>query len=349
MLPENGTNIVILGGYGAVGRAAASTLGQWFPGRVVVAGRDPTRGAGLARTGAVQVVRADVNDPADVDRLLLDAAVVVMCVERANARVARACLERGVHYVDVSASLPVLESIAALDGLAARHGATAVLSVGVAPGLTNLLARHCVDRLPSARAVDLSLMLGLGGEHGADSVDWVVRHLAEPAARGRHRARTARVRLGDAGTRIVHPFPFSDQFTIAESLKVRATTRICFDSRLVTSAVFALRRARVFSLVRHLGAGPLAASALSRLHFGSDRFVVHAVASDEAGDAVWSTITGRETCNATGVITAYIVKAVFDDTAPHGVVHIDRFLDPGPLLGELTRHHMTVRHSAPGT
>ena len=69
-----------------------------------------------------------------------------MCAELDNARVARARLERGIHYLDVSASHRLLTGIEASDGLARDRRATAILSVGLVPGVTNLLARYCVER-----------------------------------------------------------------------------------------------------------------------------------------------------------------------------------------------------------
>ncbi|WP_395105403.1 saccharopine dehydrogenase family protein [Actinomadura sp. SCN-SB] len=341
-----GGSIVVLGGYGAVGKAAAEILGRRFPGRVVVAGRSWDRAERLARSSGAKLraARVDVEKPEELNGVLRDAALVVMCVERANTAVARACLERGVHYVDVSASAPVLESIAALHDLAVSNAATAVLSVGVAPGLTNLLARHCAERLPAARTVDLSLLLGLGGEHGADSVRWVVDHLLEPGGRG-SRPRRARVRLGRAGVRTVHPFSFSDQYTVGQALGVRATTRICFDSRLVTSVVFGLRTAGFFALLRRLRAGSPLAALVGRLHFGSDGFVVHASASDGSGAGVTGTVTGRETCHATGAVAALVAQELYGDAGPGGVVHIDRFPKAASLLDELAEHGMSVRWS----
>ncbi|MDA0637889.1 saccharopine dehydrogenase NADP-binding domain-containing protein [Nonomuraea sp. MCN248] len=356
-----GPSIVVIGGYGAVGGATATALGTWFPGRVVAAGRDPAKAADLAAStgGAVRAARVDAGDPAQVERLLDDAAVVVMCVERANAAVARACLGRGVHYVDITASTPLIRAITALDPLARRTGATAVLSVGVAPGLTNLLARHCAERLPSAETVDVSLLLGMGGDHGPDSVRWIVEQLTAPDRPRGPAGRRARVRLGEREVRTVHPFPFSDQYEISEALGVPATTRICFDSALVTSALFGLRTVRFFDLARRLRAEPLLVSALTRVHLGSDRFVVHVAASDagggdagrgdaERGDAgrgtVSSTVTGRDTCRATAVVTAQVARLLLTEPAPPGVVHIDRLLPAGPFLDELERHRMTVTH-----
>ncbi|WP_440072523.1 saccharopine dehydrogenase family protein [Streptosporangium sp. OZ121] len=344
--PGAGKSIVVIGGYGAVGGATARQLGLWFPGRTVAAGRDPTKARALARStgAAVRAEGVDVGDPADVDRLLDEAAVVVMCVERANAALAEACLRRGVHYVDVSASTSVIREIESLDKLAVRNRATAVLSVGVAPGLTNLLARHCLERLPSGNRVDISLLLGQGGDHGADSVRWIVAGLTRPDGR-RPGARRARVRLPGWGTRTVHPFPFSDQQTIGESSRITATTRICFDSALVTSVLFGLAAIGFFTLVGRLRAESPLASALSRWHRGSDRFVVHVRASDAGGNAVSSTVTGRDSCQITGAVAALVARDLFTTSLPAGVLHIDALQPSRPLLEELREHLTTVDHS----
>ncbi|GAA3794450.1 hypothetical protein GCM10022226_12280 [Sphaerisporangium flaviroseum] len=345
--PDTGKSIVVIGGYGAVGSATAVTLGAWFPGRVVVAGRDLAKATELARStkGALQATRVDVSDPTDVDRVLDDAAVVVMCVERANAAVAEACLRRGVHYVDISASDPVIEAITSLDSLALRHQATAVLSVGLAPGLTNLLAHHCVERLPSATTVDISLLLGLGGDHGVDSVRWIVEQFSRPEGRNGSDARPTRIRLAEWGTRTVHPFPFSDQYVISRSLQVWATTRICFDSAFVTSALFGLRATRFFTLMRRFRADSLLTAVLSRVRLGSDRFAVDVTASDARGGMVSSTVTGRDVCQATSMVTAHVARVLFTDPAPPGVLHIDRLLPAGSFIDELDKHLMTVEHT----
>lgn len=352
---RSGAPIVIVGGYGAVGRVAAHTLTSWYPERVIVAGRDPARARELVRSGdAAQAIRVDATDPGDVARVLDERpAVVVMCVERGNAALARACLERGVHYVDISATAAILHEIAELDPLAARHAATALLSVGVAPGLSNVLARHCVEALPAARSVDIDLLLGMGGAHGDDSVRWVVANLAGGDAPGR--TGRARVRLRGFGTRTVHPFPFSDQYTIRDRLGLPATTRMCFDSAAATSLLFALRSARFFDLARRLRAERLITTLFSRLHFGSSRFVVQARAADAHGATVSSTVTGDGTAHATGVVTALAVRHLLSGEAVPGVRHLDELVPVGPFLGELREHGMehsvehglTVRHEAP--
>jgi len=74
--------------------------------------------------------------------------------------------------VDVSASYAFLREVERLDALAREHRATGVLSVGLVPGLTNLLAKRCAQVLDSVRSLDISVLLGLGGAHGEAAVRW---------------------------------------------------------------------------------------------------------------------------------------------------------------------------------
>jgi hypothetical protein len=56
-VPPDG-RIVVVGGYGAIGRVVARTLAGWFPGQVVVAGRDPRRAEAVAWSMLVFGLRA---------------------------------------------------------------------------------------------------------------------------------------------------------------------------------------------------------------------------------------------------------------------------------------------------
>ncbi|MBB1254190.1 saccharopine dehydrogenase NADP-binding domain-containing protein, partial [Streptomyces sp. OF3] len=173
----DGHRPLVVGGYGAVGATVTAALSQWFPGRVLPAGRDPLR---ARRAGGVTL---DVNDPDALRRVLDDtrATLVVLCVEPPDESTARICLERGVHLVDVNATPRLLLRTERLHDVARASGATAALSVGVAPGLTNLLARRAHDAVGGAERLDLTVLLGTGERHGQDAVRWTVAGLAEPA------------------------------------------------------------------------------------------------------------------------------------------------------------------------
>ncbi|MFD6110021.1 saccharopine dehydrogenase family protein [Streptomyces yangpuensis] len=321
--------ILVVGGYGAVGATVVSALDGWFPGRVVVAGRDEAR---ARRLGGV---RADVADPDAFRRTLAelgDIAAVVLCVEPPDTRVARVCLERGVHLVDIGATRRLLDGVADLHGLAAGSGATAVLSVGVAPGLTNLLARRAHEAVGGAEHIDLTVLLGAGERHGADAVRWTVEGLAEkpPGA-------PLRTSLPGHGLRTAHPFPFSDQHTLPGTLGVkRVTTRLCLDSKPLTAALFGLRAAARRPAVRRT-----LTAAFSRVHLGGDGFAVRADA--RRGDLhAACAVTGREQSRVTALVASYVTRELLTGSVPPGVHHIEQLPSLAGLPETLAAHGLSV-------
>ncbi|MER6913547.1 saccharopine dehydrogenase [Streptomyces sp. NPDC000594] len=317
--------ILVIGGHGAVGTTVTATLGEWFPDRVVPVGRN------AARPGAPYGAPVDITDPGTLGRALDhlgDIAAVVLCAEPPDDAVARMCLERGIHLVDIGATPRLLDSVARLGPLAEGAGATAVLSVGVAPGLTNLLARRVHEAVGGADRIDLTVLLGSGERHGADAVRWTVEGLAAPA-----RARPLRVSLPGLGTRTAHPFPFSDQHTLPGTLGVpEVTTRLCLDSRALTGLLFGLRRAGLRELLRR----PVVRRALTgvflRVHTGGEAFALRADAR-RAGRHAVATLTGVAQSRITGLMAALVTRELLTGTLPPGVHHLDQL----PALADLDR------------
>ncbi|MHA4815774.1 saccharopine dehydrogenase NADP-binding domain-containing protein [Streptomyces aculeolatus] len=318
----SGGPVLVVGGYGAVGTAVTERLGEWFPGRVLPGGRDGARARSL---GGVRVDTAD----ADHFRRLLDAegvAAVVLCVEPPDEGIARACLERGVHVVDVGATPRRLDAVEGLHDVAAGAGASAVLSVGVAPGLTNLLAHRAHSAVGGAARLDVTVLLGSGARHGADAVRWTVAGLAEPAAGG-----ARRTALPGYGVRAAHPFPFSDQHTLRRTLGIpEATTRLCLDSRVLTGLLFALRLTGALRAAGRPALAGLLTEAFGRVHLGGDGFALRADAHRGAAHAAFA-LTGREQSTVTGLVAAYATRELLTAGLPAGVHHLEQL----PQLADL--------------
>ena len=103
-----------------------------------------------------RVVRVDVEDPASLAAALADTEVVLNATYmRHNVRVTDAAIAAGVHLVDLGSYYP--ETLEQLDRDAAAEtaGCRIVPGCGVAPGLTNILARLGADRLDSVRRIGL--------------------------------------------------------------------------------------------------------------------------------------------------------------------------------------------------
>lgn len=132
-------------GAGLVGRPMAEDLAAEFGDKVAVADIDS---AALDRARArwpVRTVQADLRDPARVRELAADSDVVISAVPGfMGFATLQAVIEAGRPVVDI-AFFP--EDPFTLDELARRHGVTAIVDCGVAPGMSNLLVGRAEKQL----------------------------------------------------------------------------------------------------------------------------------------------------------------------------------------------------------
>ncbi|WP_265520843.1 saccharopine dehydrogenase NADP-binding domain-containing protein [Oerskovia flava] len=318
------TDVLVVGGYGAVGSAVCEALAGTLGARVVPAGRDARRAAALAdRLGLDRSARVDLDDLATLRAALDGVGVVVLCVEPGDDRVARLCVEHGAGLVDVSATRTQLEAVERLDAQARRAGSPMLLSVGVAPGLTNLLARRAHEGVGGAERIDLTVVLGAGERHGADAVRWTVDQLVDPTSRTGPRS-SRRLHVPGFGDRTAHPFDFSDQHTLRRTLGVpRVATRFSLDSRVQTRLLFGARRLGLLRAMRAPRARRALVTTLGRFHAGGDRFTVMATASSARG-ASEHALTARGQGRFTGLVAAAAARAVLAGQVPPGVHHLEQ-------------------------
>ncbi|HEY8818767.1 MAG TPA: saccharopine dehydrogenase NADP-binding domain-containing protein [Candidatus Limnocylindrales bacterium] len=152
------SRILVLGGSGEMGSAAVADLVGRTDHEVTVGDIRPDAAeALLRRLGAPErVVRVDVEDPASLASALADTEVVLNATYmRHNVSVTDAAIAAGVHLVDLGSYYP--ETLAQLDRheAAVAAGCRIVPGCGVAPGLTNILARLGADQLDTVEAIRL--------------------------------------------------------------------------------------------------------------------------------------------------------------------------------------------------
>jgi len=101
-----------------------------------------------------RIVRVDVDDPASLAAALADTEVVLNATYmRQVVPVTDAAIAAGVHLVDLGAYYPETLQQLERDEAANRAGSRIVPGCGVAPGLTNILARLGADRLDRVDAI----------------------------------------------------------------------------------------------------------------------------------------------------------------------------------------------------
>jgi lysine 6-dehydrogenase len=96
----------------------------------------------------------DARDPRALREALARAALVVNCAPYPmNPAVMEAALEAGCHYLDLGGLFHTTRRQLEYDSAFRRRGLLAVLGMGSAPGITNVLARAAADRLARVAAI----------------------------------------------------------------------------------------------------------------------------------------------------------------------------------------------------
>jgi saccharopine dehydrogenase-like NADP-dependent oxidoreductase len=343
-------SILIVGGYGGVGRFISTALGDRFPGQVVVAGRSYQKAQDFASETNNRVIPAklDISRLDEIGSSLDDnVALVVMCVENQDTGFVEQCIDRGIHYVDISATYELLSRIESLDDKARECGSTVLLSVGLAPGLTNLLASHCTAVLKEVHSVDIFLLLGMGEVHGEASNQWVLDNLnAEYHVRqsgegkrvqafGEHKQT---VFPGDFGKRSAFRFNFSDQHTVVRTLGIdSASTWACFDSAFLSWFFYVEKKLGLLNVLRIAAVKKMYLKLLGSIHMGSDVFIAQVVANGTANGKPTSytcSVSGHGEGHITGLVAAEVAEHLYTSAAPPGVLHIEQLFDQPPKLIE---------------
>lgn len=155
--------VVVLGGAGAMGRITVKDLVETAPAdtEIVIADYDAEAAARLARSHRSPRVRATAADATNVRstaRLLKGTFAVINAVQyQHNVSVMRAALAAGAHYVDLGGLFHVTRQQLKLHGEFRRSGLLALLGMGAAPGIVNLLARSVADELESVHEIHIQV------------------------------------------------------------------------------------------------------------------------------------------------------------------------------------------------
>ena len=146
--------VIVLGGGGAVGRVASKTLaGHDAFSKVVVADFNPEKARTLlSEVGSSKISFEwfDAQDPQSIKEAIKGSDVVLNCVGPFYSTVKpilKAVIESGINYVDICDDVDVTLGILEMDAQAKEAGVSALIGMGISPGVTNLLGKLAADQL----------------------------------------------------------------------------------------------------------------------------------------------------------------------------------------------------------
>lgn len=133
----------------------------------VVAGRNAARVQSQAAELGVDYHVFSLDDPAAIDLALKDVVAVLSCAGpfiHTYKPMLEGCLRSGVHYLDITGEIPVLEGLLARDSQAKARDVMLLPAVGYDVVPTDCLALHLKQRLPTATHLTLATYpVGLSG------------------------------------------------------------------------------------------------------------------------------------------------------------------------------------------
>ncbi len=147
------TKIAVIGGAGAMGRITVRDLVE-FSGKndsIVIADYDFAKAQDFAATlndPRVSAIRVDVRNHEEAAKNLVGCKVIINSVQyQLNLDVMQIALKAGANYVDLGGLFHMTRRQMELNDEFKAKGLLAIIGMGAAPGITNILSRMGADEL----------------------------------------------------------------------------------------------------------------------------------------------------------------------------------------------------------
>jgi saccharopine dehydrogenase-like NADP-dependent oxidoreductase len=333
--------ILIAGGYGVVGGRVAAILAPRFAGRVVIAGRHEEMAAALAAKigNGARARRLDLSDRDSVEAALSGVGTVMVCVADHELHLLQAAIARGLAYTDIAPRLAFWKGAEEMNAEARRTGARVLLGAGLAPGISNMMARQLANELGGAERIETSLLLSLGDEFGPDSLRHVLESISQPFAvleNGQER----RVEPFSEGRSVAFPepvgpkmaylFPWSDVVYYPKTLGARtAVGRFALEPPWVGRLASRLVELGIGGPLRRPAAQAALMRAVERLkphRKGTDKFAL-VVTVEAKGRARRMALVGQHQADVTAAGAAELARSLAEKE-----VHLPGFWLPEQLV-----------------
>ena len=350
--------ILIVGGYGVVGRRIATELAADYPGRVVIGGRNPARADEIARTigHGVRGCKIDIAVPPSIAAALEGVAVVISCIDQPDRTLLWAAVERGLRYTDITPHLTELgrgTGFDKIDAAARTFGARVVLGTGIVPGISNVMVRALADGLDGVDEIETALLLAANDTKGPASLDYFLQELSmsfDIWIDGKDRPARAfsAPQLVEfpppAGAQLAYLFPFSDQVLYPRTMGAKtALTRLAIAPAWLARGLAVMVRTGASRLMAIEGVRHAVARRLRDRPSSKDARFALRVDVRHDGRSRRATLLGHAQADAAAAGAAGVARLLIEgDVAEPGAWMPEQIVDPGPFLSRLATQGLKV-------
>ncbi len=154
--------IVVLGGAGAMGQVIVRDLAEFSKfDTIVIADFNQKKAEELKnslKSKKLEAAFADLKDPASLAKVLQDAFLVINSTPYYfNVDVMKAALAASCHYMDLGGLFHVTKQQLELNDQFRSKGLVAILGMGAAPGMTNIMAAAGAGDLDDVKSIDITV------------------------------------------------------------------------------------------------------------------------------------------------------------------------------------------------
>lgn len=319
--------IVVIGRYGHVGGQVSRQLVKHYS-TVFVAGRSQEKALKFSRNSSEKLnyLSVDLTNEDDWD-FLQNTDLVIVCIDQINTLFLERCLELGVDYLDISANYAFFQQLKYIGE--EGQNSTAILGVGLAPGLTNLVVKESLKLMPHSEKIDISILLGLGDTHGKEAMSWTIKNM-----NSRYTLADATLVTSFTGGKKIHFsgdnrlqkayfFPFPDQLTLPNSLSIPIVeTRLAFDSRSATGIFAALTKLKLIRFLEKKRVRALVLALFQKIKIGQPTYQIKIDAYKEA-QHVGLFLKGKNEAKITADMAIATSILLLEGSYPKGIYQID--------------------------
>ncbi|MBP1631256.1 MAG: Saccharopine dehydrogenase [Bacteroidetes bacterium] len=349
--------ILIIGGYGQVGRNVCTELMNIFPNKIIIGGRNIKKAVSFSEETQwnVKPLKIDIYDTRKYNAILNDISLVVMCLSPKNTDLALYCIENNINYIDISPSYKMASELALYKNIPIKTQATCVLGVGLAPGLSNLMVKKAKSFFDYINSVNIFLMLGVGEKHGNDGIKWLLDNINnvytinydnKPRVVTPFGTIKKTTFIDKTNQRKTFSFDLADQHSIPKTLGLaNVSSYFCYDSSFVTREIVLLKKIGFFKMLRISWMYNFIANifrivldVINRLKLCSDIYIVKIDiegVKDNESINLQSSIVGYNNSIITGKIAAIVAKQIYTGKIKRGIYYLEEMFDFDSFYSEL--------------
>jgi hypothetical protein len=170
---------MILGAFGAFGRLITDALAETTDLPIIAAGRRLPEVHPDFRPG-IRAFAIDGNDLSAAVLEKLGAAVLIDTVgpfQTRDRNLARACIDLGIHYLDLADGREFVQNVCALDAAAAARNVLVVSGASTVPALSSAVIENLAAAFSEIEEIDIGIAPGIAGPKGLATIRSVLGYV----------------------------------------------------------------------------------------------------------------------------------------------------------------------------